>query len=545
MHGLTMVILSKLVFPLVVVWALSCPAASQDPPLALAEESSKVSYEQVQGIFKQHCVTCHNEDQPRAELVMTSVDGILAGSSSGPVVVAGDPSASPLYLLAAHLESPAMPPNKPKIPQRELNKIRDWIKTGLGDLKIAADLKTMDPSPADPKQTALNSGSMNPVQAVSQFHRVAHLACSPDGQKIAIQGNLQVCFWDVQSQSMEPQAIRIDDSEISGLEYSIDGKYLWCAIGKPGESGVVRRWNFQKQSFDWSLPQQDDTIQDFCVTPSGDRLAIGTTTKLVKDFGFENPIAHEYQKHTDWVTQLAYSPDELLLASGDRFGAVLLWDRSSHREFATLRGHNAMITSIAWHPQKDLLLSSDLSGMIRTWDLHRLDATANWKADASGIVLARWLDSDFVLTVGRQAGCQVWKHQPGNHETQLVWTAPLGYPILSADLGQNHEDLVVSGSEGQVELMKISPKDGVLARHRIEFPEMRSSRSLVTFLPNPPKREMVAQTNPQQGLVPIDRAIEATERTLLSARQTVKELEEQLSLLHQIKQSLQMKKSDP
>jgi signal-transduction protein with cAMP-binding, CBS, and nucleotidyltransferase domain len=67
----------------------------------------------------------------------------------------------------------------------------------------------------------------------------------------------------------------------------------------------------------------------------------------------------------------------------------------------------------------------------------------------------------------------------------------------------------------------------------------------VTFLPNPPKRVVALQSNPTDEAVPIDRAIEAAERSLLSARQTVKELEEQLSLLHQIKQSQQMKKSGP
>jgi WD40 repeat protein len=523
-----MVKLAKMACPLAIALAFFEVAASQEPPMALAEESQKVSYEQVQGIFKQHCVTCHNEDQPRAELVMTSIDGILAGSSSGPVVVAGDPSASPLYLLAAHLESPAMPPNKPKISQRELNKIRDWIMTGLRDLKKIPDSKTM-----------------SPVLTVSQHHRVAHLACSPDGRKIAIQGNSQICFWDVQSQSIETQAIRIDDFEISGLEYSIDGKYLWCAIGKPGESGYVRRWDFQKQSFDKSLPQEDDTIQDFCVAPSGESLAIGTSSKLVKEFGLGNSASREYKKHTDWVTRTAYGPDELLLASGDRFGAILLWDRAGNREFATLRGHTAMITSLAWHPQKDLLVSSDLSGMVRIWDLHNLEATESWNADASEIVLARWIDSDLVLTVGKDAGCQVWRREPGNHEPQLVWTASIGYPILSAELGENRKDLVVSGSEGQVELLTISAIDGVLTRRRIELPQVRSSRSLVTFLPSFPKRGIALQSSPTDEAVPIDRAIEAAERSLLSARQTVKELEEQLSLLHQIKQSQQMKKSGP
>ncbi|MCY2982924.1 MAG: hypothetical protein NTY15_04720 [Planctomycetota bacterium] len=93
--------------------------------------SEKVSFDAVQPILRKHCERCHNEDQPRGDLVLTSLDKVLAGSSSGFVVVAGKVEESPLYLLMAHLDTPKMPPNKPRIPQRELNIIERWITTGL------------------------------------------------------------------------------------------------------------------------------------------------------------------------------------------------------------------------------------------------------------------------------------------------------------------------------------------------------------------------------------------------------------------------------
>lgn len=512
-------------------------ATSQEAIEASVAGSSKVSYEEVQGIFKQHCVSCHNEDQPRAELVMTTIDGILAGSASGPVVVAGDPSASPLYLLAGHLESPAMPPNKPKIPQRELNKIRDWIKTGLGDL-------IMTSNPIVSMSTEFQPSSLRSLNGVSPFHRVAHLACSPDGKKIAIEGNKQIVFWDVQFKRFDEQAIHVDDSEISGLKYSIDGKYLWCAVGKSGESGSIARWNFDKQTFDVRLGEENDTILDFSVDRSGETIAMGTSSKLVKEIPVDNAEVHKisYKKHTDWVTCTVYGPEKLLLASGDRFGAIFLWDRLGHREFAALRGHTAMITSLAWHPRKDLLLSSDLSGMLRIWDLHSFDSIVNRKVDPSGIVLVRWLDSDLLLVVGKDLGCQVWKLQHEETEPKLIWDAPLGYPALSAELSENHRNLVVSGLGGQVELLTISGTAGILERCSIELPKLISSRTAVTFPPDPPKRMDVVQVSPIRESDAVDQAIRATERSLMSARQTVKELEEQLSLLRQVKLSKQNEK---
>ena len=540
----------KIANPAAVFLGFACVATSQDASVAPTNASTKVTYEQVQGIFKQHCVSCHNEDQPRAELVMTSIDGILAGSSSGPVVLAGDPAASPLYLLAAHLESPAMPPNKPKIPQRELNKIRDWIATELEEFKEAPDSKPMDAKPMDAKPTGSknldpNGSVLAPLQDVSQYHRAAHLACSPDGKRVAIEGNSQIVFWDTQSQKVDLQAIRVDDSHISGIKYSGDGKHLWCAVGKPGESGQLLRWSLQTQSFDMRLADESDTIQDFSVTRSGATVSIGTSSKLVKEIRGDQTVANEFKKHTDWVTRTAYSPDELILASGDRFGAVLLWDLLGHQEFASLRGHSTMITSLAWHDNKDLLLSSDLSGSVRVWDLHRLDSVENWVADPSGVVLAQWIDSDSVLTVGKDTGCQVWNLPVGNEKPKLLWHTPLDYPILAADLCANRRELVISGWQGQVELLTISKSDGVLARTPIELPKGRSPRSLVTFLPRSPDRATKVGRIANQEPDPIDQAIQSTERSLLSARQTVKEIEGQLSLLRQIKQSQQMKKKSP
>jgi WD40 repeat protein len=297
--------------------------------------------------------------------------------------------------------------------------------------------------------------------------------------------------------------------------------------------------------FDLRLGQEDDTIQDFSISRSSETVAIGTSSRLLKEIQFDNTVSNQYKKHTDWVTRTVYSPDDLLLASGDRFGAILLWDRFGHREFSTLRGHTTMITSIEWHAQKDLLLSSDQSGSIRVWDLHSFDSIESWKADASGIVLARWLGSDLVLSVGKESGCQVWRIQQENSEPRLIWNAPLGYPILSADLSENRRDLVVSGADGQIESIAISATDGVLSRLPIELPKTKATRSLVTFLPNSPTRVSPVQISPTRKMDQVDQAIEAAERSLLSARQTVKELEEQVSVLRQIKQSQQTKKNGP
>ncbi len=59
-------------------------------------------------------------------------------------------------------------------------------------------------------------------------------------------------------------------------------------------------------------------------------------------------LLHAIKKHTDWLTAIAYSPDGVLLASGDRQGGLWVWEAKSGNEFYGLQGHKAAITSVCF-----------------------------------------------------------------------------------------------------------------------------------------------------------------------------------------------------
>ncbi|MDX1928181.1 MAG: c-type cytochrome domain-containing protein, partial [Pirellulaceae bacterium] len=112
---------------------LWCVFTAMMLPTAMSVAEDVVGFDQVKPILRKRCVTCHNPDELRGELDLKELAAIRAGSASGDVVVAGDPSASLLYTTLAHLEDPAMPPNSPQIPAREQDIIRRWIEGGLAE----------------------------------------------------------------------------------------------------------------------------------------------------------------------------------------------------------------------------------------------------------------------------------------------------------------------------------------------------------------------------------------------------------------------------
>ena len=94
--------------------------------------TAAVTYEQhVYPIMKEHCLNCHNPDKTKGDLDLASYKALLAGSSSGEIVVAGNASRSALLSVITHEDEPEMPPKKPKIPAAEIDIIRQWIAGGI------------------------------------------------------------------------------------------------------------------------------------------------------------------------------------------------------------------------------------------------------------------------------------------------------------------------------------------------------------------------------------------------------------------------------
>ncbi|ABV89004.1 c-type cytochrome domain-containing protein [Shewanella pealeana] len=102
---------------------------------------------QVQPIFQASCIECHSgsgEGSARSGLVLDSYASLMRGTKNGPVIVAGSPASSTLYLAIDHQldTSIQMPPHhddhlsqgesKP-LTQEEISLIKEWIEEGAQD----------------------------------------------------------------------------------------------------------------------------------------------------------------------------------------------------------------------------------------------------------------------------------------------------------------------------------------------------------------------------------------------------------------------------
>ena len=443
-----------------------------------SDQSLAVGYDSVQEILRQHCTSCHNEDQPRADLVLTSLDKILAGSASGPVVVPGDPQASPLYLLAAHLESPRMPPNKPRLSQRELTKLSKWISTG-------------PPQGTSPLRLAQ-------VRPLSENNIIRAMAVSPIAPILAIAGNGQVLLVDAQSNTLSDRAIDVGDQEISAIVFSKDGQRLWIAAGTPAESGVLHSWSIPEERYLGSLGNETDTINTLDESQTSKEVAIGTTRRLLKILSSEGDSEKALAKHTDWVTSTAYSNDGILVASGDRFGSIIAWDPLAGTEFSTLRGHTGMITSIHWSPNGDSLLSSSLDGAVRVWNMHDASTLKSWQAHDKGVATAGILAGGDLVTLGKNGIVSAWSSPFESDDLPtLLWQKSMDDEIITGGVGNHGKTIAVTDATGSVCVGLIgenSNREDPPSFVKLAIPTYHPQRSFSSIAPREPIRSQIEPT---------------------------------------------------
>jgi len=79
-------------------------------------------------ILKQHCAKCHNPRARKADLDVTSAQGLFVGGESGQLVVPGKLDESLLWEM---LHDKLMPPeDEPALKKEQLETVRLWIESG-------------------------------------------------------------------------------------------------------------------------------------------------------------------------------------------------------------------------------------------------------------------------------------------------------------------------------------------------------------------------------------------------------------------------------
>jgi len=439
--GITVFIICNLGSPAIGQSAMQSVPGTDSPGVEGLRDA--VGYDQVRSVIRKRCVTCHNPDEMRGDLDLSGFEVLMAGASSGPIVVAGKPNQSALYKTAAHLEDPVMPPNSPKIPGRELDLIRRWIEDGLVEKSgprtathpdVAAEMASDDRAAEqvlEASQPPTATGGLKPVRPLVRPTAIIALDTHPSENIAAISGNQQAVLLDIDSGAWRG-ALDFPEGDVTAVRFSRDGRLLVVAGGVAGLSGLVVGFDVASGERVFELADENDTILSVDLSPDGSLVALGGPAKVVRVYRVSSgEVVHTLRKHTDWVMAVRFSPDGLLLASGDRFGGLFVWDLDSGTEFHTLRAHVGAVNALAWDGGSETLISAGEDQHVRTWNMHYGELTEDWDAQV-GAILSIASAGKEIFCGGRDKKLSLWRG-PNQRAGELEGTDQFERVAFSAD----------------------------------------------------------------------------------------------------------------
>jgi len=427
--------------------------ADETPP---ADASAKITYEDhIKPIFRQHCFTCHNQGESKGGLALDSNGAIMTGGGSGEIVSAGDPQASRLFQLIAHIDEPAMPPDQDKIPQAEIDLVAAWITGGM--------LENIGSKAAKPKVNNLAFASVGTgkpegpgampetvPQAVPvvtpRASAITAIATSPWAPLVAVAGQKQISLYHsdtAQLLGVLPFAEGIPQS----LRFSRDGAFIVAAGGEHSAKGVAAIYEVKTGKRVATIGDELDVAFDADVDDKMTRVALGGPQKMLRIYDTASgELLFDIKKHTDWIYAVAFSPDGVLIASGDRSAGLCVWEASTGRQFLDLVEHKGAINAIAWRDDSNVFASASDDGTVKLWDIVEGKAIKTITAHGGGVTSVKFDHQGRLVTSGKDNRVKLWD-AAGNLVRELP---PMPEVVLEVAISHDGSRIVAGDWTGQV-----------------------------------------------------------------------------------------------
>lgn len=384
-----------------------------------AADGEKVTFvDHVLPVLESACLNCHNPDEAKGGLDLTTYSATMTGGSGGAVVKSGNPDGSRIVTLTAHTEEPVMPPNKPKIADAQIAILKKWVEGGLLETKDSKAKKSTGPMLAAtvevgagrPKDPAMPEHVLlQPEVVTARGNAITSIAASPWAPLVAIAGQKQVLLYE--SEHLDLVGIlAFPEGFPEDISFSANGSLLVAGGGRGGKYGKAVAWDVKTGERVIEVGKEFDTALAADISPDHGRVALGGPGRNLKIYDTRTgEQLHSIKKHPDWLLELEYSPDGVLLASGGRTGDLYVWEAGSGIEFYELKGHQVAVTGISWRPDSNILAACSEDGQVSTWEMQKGSNLKKWAAHGGGAQ-----DIDFspdgskLVTCGRDNRVKIW-----------------------------------------------------------------------------------------------------------------------------------------
>jgi hypothetical protein len=440
-------------------------------PAAVAQDDAPPNFEDhVAPILRENCLSCHKGSRAKNGLELRSVATILKGGSSGAAIVPGDAASSLLYKALAHEAEPFMPPDEERLGDEVVSVVQAWIDggaratasdTGAVAAEEAAPNVVPPPLPGGPAPMPAGLATQ-PAWWTARGGAVTALATSPGAPLAAVAGFKEVSLYEVPGGALLG-VLPFPEGQVHSLRFSPSGALLLAGGGRAADSGKAVAWDVESGRRVFEAGDEPDVVLDADVTLDHALVALGGPDRVVRAYDTTSgALVFEKTEHTDWVTAVAFSPDGVLLATGDRAGGLLVREALTGEEFHTLPALRGAVTALEWRADSQVLAATGEEGQVRLFEMENGREIKRWGAhDATlGMHFGR---SGLITTAGRDGLVRAFD---GNGKRQAQF-GPVPAPAVCAAASHDGAYLLVGDFEGGVHVFDVAAKKetAVLAAH--------------------------------------------------------------------------------